>query len=127
MLGRTLAHYKILEKIGSGGMGDVYAAEDTKLERKVALKVLPPELAERGRVRFEQEAKAIAALDHPNIVQVFSLAGAHEAYCRSLTCPYPGAHPNGRGMERSWRCRCNKPATASSSCCRSRPWKRTVS
>jgi len=70
-----LAHYKILEKIGSGAMGDVYLAEDTKLDRKVALKVLPPELAEseERRARFTREAKALAALDHPNIVQVFSV------------------------------------------------------
>ena len=75
MIGRTLAHYKILEKIGSGGMGDVYLAQDTKLDRKVALKVLPPELAENEerRARFQREAKAIAALDHPNIVQVYSV------------------------------------------------------
>ena len=46
MVGRTLAHYKILEKIGSGGMGDVYLAQDTKLDRKVARKVLPPKMAE---------------------------------------------------------------------------------
>ena len=67
MLGQTLAHYKILEKIGQGGMGEVYLAQDTKLDRKVALKVLPPELAasaDRG-ARFEREAKAIAALDRP--------------------------------------------------------------
>ena len=78
MIGQTLAHYKILEKIGSGGMGDVYLAEDTKLDRKVALKVLPPELAEseERRARFQREAKAIAALDHPNIVQVFSVEEA---------------------------------------------------
>jgi len=67
MVGQTLAHYKILEKIGSGGMGDVYLAEDTKLERKVALKVLPAELAESDerRARFARKAKAIAALKHP--------------------------------------------------------------
>ncbi len=78
MIGQTLAHYKILEKIGSGGMGDVYLAEDTKLGRKVALKVLPPELAEseERRTRFKREARALAALDHPNIVQVFSVEEA---------------------------------------------------
>ena len=75
MVGQTLAHYKILEKIGSGGMGDVYLAEDTKLERKVALKVLPGELGEdeERRARFTREAKAIAALNHPNIVTVYSV------------------------------------------------------
>lgn len=78
MIGQNLAHYEIQEKIGSGGMGDVYLAEDTKLDRKVALKVLPPELAENEerRARFQREAKAIAALDHPNIVQVFSVEEA---------------------------------------------------
>ena len=75
MIGRTLAHYRILEKIGSGGMGEVYLAEDTKLDRKVALKVLPPELAEseERRARFKREAKAVAALNHPNIVTVHSV------------------------------------------------------
>ena len=75
MVGRTLAHYRILEKIGSGGMGDVYLAEDTKLDRRVALKVLPPEVASSGerRARFEREAKAVAALNHPNIVTVHSV------------------------------------------------------
>ena len=77
-VGRHLAHYEILKKLASGGMGDVYLAEDTKLERKVALKVLPPELAEDGDrlARFQREAKAVAALDHPNIVQVFSVEQA---------------------------------------------------
>ena len=76
--GSKLAHYKILEKIGSGGMGDVYLAEDTKLDRKVALKVLPPELAESDerRARFKREAKAIAALNHPNIVTIYSVEEA---------------------------------------------------
>ncbi len=78
MTGRVLAHYKILEKLGSGGMGDVYIAEDTKLSRQVALKVLPPEMASHGerRMRFEREAKAVAALNHPNIVTVFSVEEA---------------------------------------------------
>ena len=74
MIGRTLSHYKVLEKLGSGGMGDVYVAEDTKLSRKVALKVLPPEMASEERLmRFEREAKAVAALDHPNIVTIYSV------------------------------------------------------
>ena len=61
MIGESLAHYKILKKIGSGGMGDVYLAEDTKLGRKVALKVLPP--SEERRARFVREAKAASAID----------------------------------------------------------------
>jgi len=78
MIGRTVAHYKILEKIGSGGMGDVYLAEDTTLDRKIALKVLPPELADSAerRARFTREAKAVAALNHPNIVTVYSVEEA---------------------------------------------------
>src|SRR5215471_13712518 len=71
----TLSHYRIVSKIGEGGMGEVYLAEDTKLDRKVALKILPAELAanqDRMR-RFVQEAKAAAALNHPNIAHVYEV------------------------------------------------------
>ncbi|MEE8368762.1 MAG: serine/threonine-protein kinase, partial [Thermoanaerobaculia bacterium] len=75
MIGKTLVHYKILEKLGSGGMGDVYRAQDAKLERDVALKILPLEMADdpERRKRFEREAKAIAALKHPHIVTIHSI------------------------------------------------------
>jgi Tol biopolymer transport system component len=75
MIGKNLAHYKILAKIGQGGMGEVYRARDTKLDREVALKVLPPEMADApGRLdRFEREARAVAALKHPNIVTIHSV------------------------------------------------------
>jgi serine/threonine protein kinase len=74
MIGKTLSHYKVLEKLGSGGMGEVYVAEDTKLNRNIALKILPAEMAsEERRHRFQREAQAIAALNHPNIVTIHSV------------------------------------------------------
>ncbi|HXV60216.1 MAG TPA: protein kinase [Vicinamibacteria bacterium] len=75
MLGKRLAHYAIVEELGRGGMGEVYVAEDQKLGRRVALKILPPLLAqdENLRARFEREAKVIASLNHPNIVHVYSV------------------------------------------------------
>ena len=78
MTGRTLNHYKIVGPIGKGGMGEVYAAEDLKLSRTVALKVLPAALADNPdrRMRFEREARAIAALNHPNIVTIHSVEEA---------------------------------------------------
>ena len=74
-VGQTVGHYTILEALGKGGMGEVFAAQDTRLDRKVAVKVLPVEFATDTRrlKRFETEAKALAALNHPNIVSVFSI------------------------------------------------------
>ena len=78
MLGKSLGHYRIVRELGAGGMGQVFAAEDTKLKRQVALKILPPEVADDPdrRQRFQREAEAIAALDHANIVTVYSLESA---------------------------------------------------
>lgn len=75
MIGRTLAHYRVTASIGAGGMGEVYRATDTKLGRDVALKVLPSEMAAHPERldRFRREARALAALDHPGIVTVYSV------------------------------------------------------
>ncbi len=75
MIGRTLSHFRILAKIGEGGMGVVYRAEDTNLRRQVALKVLPPELVanEERRLRFLREARAAAAVTHPNIGTIYEV------------------------------------------------------
>ena len=79
MLGKQIQHYKIIEKLGAGGMGEVYLAEDTTLKRRVALKLLAPAYSNDPEFvgRFRHEAQAAAALDHPNIVTVHEL-GEHE-------------------------------------------------
>ena len=78
MLGKTISHYKVLEKIGQGGMGEVYRATDTKLNRDVALKILPEQFASdtQRMGRFQREAEVLASLDHPNIGQIYGIEDA---------------------------------------------------
>ena len=82
MIGTTISHFKVLEKIGQGGMGEVYRAEDTHLSREVAIKVLPAQFTQDTQrlARFEREAKLLDSLNHPNIASIHSFEHSDEVH-----------------------------------------------
>lgn len=92
MIGRTVSHYKILDKIGQGGMSVVYRAEDTRLHRAVALKFLHPQLIgdDASKKRFLREAQAASALDHPNICSIFEIEETSDGQLFICMAYYPG-------------------------------------
>src|SRR6202051_1728498 len=83
MVGQTILHYRVIEKLGAGGMGEIYKAEDTRLRRIVAVKALSPRLSAEPerRKRFFQEAQAASALNHPNIITLYDIVSEGDMQC----------------------------------------------
>ncbi|MFQ5675121.1 MAG: serine/threonine-protein kinase, partial [bacterium] len=92
MIGKEISHYKIIEELGRGGMGTVYKAEDTRLDRFVALKFLPQHLsqAEEEKQRFIHEAKAASALDHKNICTIYEISETEDGLLFIAMAYYAG-------------------------------------
>src|SRR4029453_4367205 len=106
LVGKRISRYEIVEQIGAGGMGEVYRARDTRLDREVAIKVLPANLSQNteAMARFEREAKAVAALSHPNILAIHDF-GIEQDVCYAVTELLEGDTLRGRLLRTplTWR------------------------